>query len=70
MLSKFMTKEQFGFLDDREILDSIGVSQESIQNIKSKNMKALIMNMDLMKAYDRLIWDFLRSILLQVGLSL
>jgi hypothetical protein len=70
MLSKFMTKEQFGFLDDRQILDAIGVSQESIHNIKSKKMKALIMNIDLMKAYDRVNWDFLRLVLLQVGLSL
>jgi hypothetical protein len=65
-----MSKEQFGFLDDRQITDAIGVAQEALHNIKTKKSKALVLKLDMMKAYDRVDWSFLRLVLLQIGLGL
>jgi hypothetical protein len=65
-----ISKEQFGFLEGRQITDAIGVVQEVLHSIKVKNFKALVLKLDLIKAYDRVDWGFLRLVLLQVGLSL
>jgi hypothetical protein len=46
------------------------VVQEVIHSIKVKNKKASVLKLDLVKAYDRVDWGFLRLVLLQVGLSL
>ena len=53
VLSNFMTKQQCHFLDNREIMDAIGVAQESLHSIKTKNLKSLVLKLDLIKAYDR-----------------
>jgi hypothetical protein len=69
-LSIGISKEQFRFLEGRQITDAIGVVQEALHNIKVKNIKALVLKLDLIKAYDRVDWGVLRLVLLQVGLSL
>lgn len=70
VLLKFMSNEQFGFLDNREIMEVIRVAQEGLHNIKLKKMKSLVLKLDLIKAYDRVNWDFLRLVLLQIKLNL
>jgi hypothetical protein len=69
-LSTGISKEQFGFLEGRQITDAIGVAQEALHSIKVKNNKALVLKLDMMKAYDRVDWGFLRLVLLHIGLSL
>jgi hypothetical protein len=46
-LSKSLSGEQLGFLKGRKILDAVGMTQKCLHNIKSKNMKALILKLDL-----------------------
>jgi hypothetical protein len=58
-----------GFLKGRQILDAIGTAQECLHSIKNKNSKALILKLDLKKAFDCIDWDFLRLILAQTGFS-
>jgi hypothetical protein len=70
LLSKVLSLEQFGFLKGRKILDVVGVAQECIHNIKTKKMKALVLKLDLQKAYDCVNWDFLGLILLKSGIGL
>ena len=71
VLSKFMSMEQFGFLDSRHIVDAIGVGKEGLHNIKVKKMKYLVLKLELIKAHCRVSYlDFLRLVLLQIGLSL
>ena len=54
VLVKFISKEKFNFLSNRKIMDAIRVSQECLHSIKIKKLKDLILNIDLVKAYDRI----------------
>jgi hypothetical protein len=58
-----LSGEQLGFLQGRQIMDAMGTAQECIHSIKKNNLKALILKLDLKKAYDFINWDFLRMIL-------
>jgi hypothetical protein len=69
ILSRTLSGEQLGFLKGRQILDAIGTAQECLHSIKMKNSKALILKLDLKKAFDCIDWDFLRMILIQSGFS-
>jgi mannosylglycoprotein endo-beta-mannosidase len=66
-LEKGLSAEQLGFLKGRRIQDAIATAHECIHSIKQKNLKALIMKIDLKKAFDCIDWDFLRLILLAAG---
>ena len=46
-LSRFMSKEQFGFLNDRQILNAIGIFHEVMHSIHIKDLEALMLKMDL-----------------------
>jgi hypothetical protein len=69
-LSRYISCEQLGFLKGRHIQEAIGTAHETIHNIKKKNLKALVLKLDLRKAYDCIDWDQLRLILLKIGLGL
>jgi len=68
-LSRIISPEQFGFLKDRQIFDAIGAAQEVIHTIKDKKIKASMLKVDLIKAYDRVDWGYLRLLLLHIGMS-
>jgi hypothetical protein len=70
ILSKGLAEEQLGFLQGRQILDVVGTTQECLHSIKKKNQKALILKLDLKKAYDLINWEFLRMILIKTGFGL
>ena len=38
MMSKCMSKALFGFLDNRKIMDAIGMAQETLHSIKVKKL--------------------------------
>ena len=62
-LSKRLSKEQSGFLKNRQILEVIGVTQECLHYANSKKLRALILKMDLTKAYYKVDWVFLHLVL-------
>jgi hypothetical protein len=66
-LGRSLSAEQLGFLKGRRIQDAIGAAHECIHSIKQKNLKALIMKLDLRKAFDSIDWDFLRLVLYSAG---
>jgi len=68
MLAQYISQEQFGFLPERQIIDAIGIAQESLHTIKAKKLQTLVLKLDLSKAYDRVNWDMLRMILCQIGM--
>jgi hypothetical protein len=59
-----------GFLKGRCIQDVIGIAHESLHSIKNKKLKALIVKLDLKKAYDCVDWELIRLMLLKVGLGI
>jgi hypothetical protein len=69
-LSKALSEEQLGFLKGRQILDAIGVAQECIHTIKTKKLKAILLKLDLKKAFDCINWNFLHLILIQSGFGI
>lgn len=44
-----ISKEQFGFLEGRQITDAIGVVQEALHSIKVKNIKSLVLKLEIFK---------------------
>jgi hypothetical protein len=58
------------FLEGKCIQDAIGRTYESLHSIKKKKLKALVLKLDLRKAYDCIDWDLLRMILLRIGMGL
>ena len=68
MLEWKLSKDQFRFLSNCHILDAIGVAQECVHSIKKRKLKAIVLKIDLIKAYDRADWSFLRLVLLQIVL--
>jgi len=69
-LSKALYLDQFGFLKGRKILDVVGVAHECLDRIKSKQMKSLVLKLDLQKSYDCVNLDFLKLVLLKTGIGL
>jgi hypothetical protein len=70
ILSRSMSEEQLGFLKGRQIQDTIGTAQECLHSIKLKKLKAIVLKLDLKKAYDCINWDNLRLILIQTGFGI
>lgn len=69
ILGKFISEEQFAFLQDRKITDGVGVVQECLHTTKVKRRTAFFLTLDLAKAYNRVDWSYLKLILIQVGLT-
>ena len=59
VLSNIISKEQFKFLEDRQIHEAIGVAQEGIHSAKTKKAKGEIFKIDLSKAFDKVSWIYL-----------
>jgi hypothetical protein len=68
-LASCISAEQFGFLKDRLIFDAVGIAQECLHTVKTKKFNSLILKLDLRKAYDKVSWQFLRMMLIQIGLK-
>ena len=58
-LDNHISCEQNGFLKDHQIFEPIGILQETLHTVKTKNMCALILKLDLVKAFDRVNWSFI-----------
>jgi hypothetical protein len=52
ILSRKISLKQFGFLEGRQIHEVVGVAQEGIHTIKTKNQKSLTLKVDLSKDFD------------------
>jgi hypothetical protein len=61
IFSKTISKENFGFLHGRQIHEAIGVAQESLHYIKTQRLKAMVMKLDLSKAYNRTNWLYFET---------
>ena len=66
-LDSHIFREQFGFLKNQQIVEPIGITQETLHSVKTKNTCALILKLDLVKAFDRVNWSYIRLILYKLG---
>lgn len=70
LLPSLIFVNQSGFLQRRSIADNILLTQELTHDIDRKCRGSnLILKLDLLKAYDRLNWDFVEKVLLAFGFS-
>ena len=69
-LDKFISPQQFGFLKNRQITEPLAITQEVLHIVKTKNRCALILKLDITKAFDRVNWTYIILILLQIGVPL
>ena len=69
-LDTSISPQQFGFLKNRQILEPVAITQEVLHSVKTKKRCALILKLDLTKAFDRVNWTFIRLLLIQIGVPL
>jgi hypothetical protein len=70
LFSKAISREEFKFLDGRQIHDAIGATQDALHSIKTKNLPTMVMKLDLSNAYDKANSLYIKLMLLHVGFSL
>eukprot|EP00253_Pinus_taeda_P018415 PITA_18415 len=67
ILSTHIAPHQFAFLEDRQIHEAIGSSQEALHSIWTKHLKSTLLKIDLSKAFDRVSWLYIKMILIHLG---
>jgi len=66
-MNLLIAPEQSGFVEGRQILDGIILIHEVVHSLKHSNTPGMLVKLDLSKAYDKLNWDFMRSMLRAFG---
>jgi len=59
LLSASISKEQFRFLEGRQIHEEIGVTQEGLHSLKTTKAKGTIIKTDLSKSFYRVNWSYI-----------
>eukprot|EP00253_Pinus_taeda_P006842 PITA_06842 len=67
LLPSIISPEQTGFVEGRQILDGLVVTQEMIHSLNQKKQRGMMIKIDLSKAYDLLSWRYLRMVLEAYG---
>ena len=67
ILPKLVSPKQSRFVEGRQILDGIILTQEMIHSLKQTKMPGIMIKVDLAKAYDKVSWRFLREVLTTFG---
>jgi len=67
VMSKIISVNQLAFLKGRQIVDSVLIANEIANYAKRKGMKLMLHKVDFEKAFDSVNWDFLISIMEQMG---
>lgn len=67
LLPKLISENQNGFTPGREIADSIILVVEVIHSLHKDKLSGMLLRLDVSKAYDRVVWDFLLHVLKRFG---
>ncbi|GLT48336.1 hypothetical protein SLA2020_219680 [Shorea laevis] len=66
VLDRVIGKQQSAFIGGRQLMDSVMVANETIDEVKKKK-RCIIFKVDFEKAYDKVCWDFLMSMMEKMG---
>lgn len=62
-----ISQEQGGFVKSHQILDGVIVSSEAVHSMSNLKQKSMFIKLDMSKAYDKVHWSFLKSMLFAFG---
>ncbi|XP_060969805.1 secreted RxLR effector protein 78-like [Cannabis sativa] len=67
VLEKTIHETQSAFVEGRQILDSVLIANETVEDYRCKGKSGLVLKIDFEKAYDRVDWNFLDLVLCKKG---
>jgi hypothetical protein len=67
ILPFIISKEQSGYVEGRKIMDSIILVHDIIHSLKNTRMPGMLLNLDLSKAFGKLIWHYIKEVLAAFG---
>lgn len=67
ILPMIISLEQSGYVEGRQILDSVILAHEVIHSLQKTRMPGMLLKLNLSKAFDKLSWDYMREMLLAFG---
>ena len=67
ILPSLICPEQAGFAEGRQILDGVILAQEVLHSLQSSRHLGMLFKLDISKAYDKLIWQYIRIMLAAYG---
>jgi hypothetical protein len=69
ILPFIISKEQSGYVEGRQIMDSVILVHEIIHSLKSTRTPGMLLKLDLSKYFDKLSWQYMKALLLAFGFN-
>lgn len=63
VLHEIIDGNQYAFIKGRQIVDSILIANECVEDYRRRKQKGVVLKLDLEKAYDKTDWNFLDAYL-------
>jgi hypothetical protein len=67
ILPTIISLEQSGYVEGRQILDSVILAHEVIHSLQKTRTPGMLLKLDLSKAFNKISWDYMREMLLAFG---
>lgn len=67
ILLAHISPEKFTFLQHCQIHEAVGTAQELLHSVHTRNLKGMILKVDLSKAFDRANWLYIQLLLMHLG---
>lgn len=67
LLLALISEEKTSYVEGRQILNNIIQAHEVVHSLKRKKQVGKIIQLDLVKAYDKLSWSYIRAVLIAYG---
>jgi len=69
ILPFIISNEQSGYIEGRQIMDSVILVHEIIHSLKSTHTLGMLLKLGLSKYFDKLSWQYMEDLLLDFGFS-